>query len=72
MKVARWERGIESVGEKSLDHSALAPFIFLYRTLFMYFFDILFECESLSLCGGELLNCLHESAKFAHPLLSRI
>ena len=68
MKVARVEKEVLRASVKShLTIAHLRHSFSPYRTLFMYFFDILFECESLSLCGGELLNCLHEKCKVCAP-----
>ena len=70
MEIAKVEKQILSVSMKShLTIAHLRHSFASYKTLFKYFFDILFECESLSLCGGELLNCLHEKCKVCEPAL---
>ena len=70
MEIAKVEKQILSVSMKShLTIAHLRHSFASYKTLFKYFFDILFECESLSLCGGELLNCLHEKCKVCAPAL---
>ena len=70
MEIAKVEKQILSVSMKSyLTIAHLRHSFSSYKTLFTHFFDILCECESLSLCGGELLNCLHEKCKVCAPAL---